>query len=121
MPILHPKVPKPQAPKHPQSANPRRLTGSKPPTCPEARPDPQGGSQWAALTEGKDDYDWHPFTKQRFMVDLAGNYVLYTKTGSIFDGLKEYLLLTHILPAEPKTESILFAKRTPSKRPVGGF
>ena len=58
------------------------------------------------------------------MVDLAGNYVLYTKTGSIFDGLKEYLLLTHILPAEPKpskTESILLAKRTPSKRPVGGF
>ena len=60
----------------------------------------RSAEQWAALTEGKDDYDWHPFTKQRFMVDLAGNYVLYTKTGSIFDGLKEYLLLTHILPAE---------------------
>eukprot|EP00439_Symbiodinium_sp_Y106_P055206 s2696_g7.t1 len=71
----------------------------------------RSAEKWAELTKGKQDYKWHIASKRRFMCDISGEWVLYTPTGSIFDGLKEYLLLTHFLPAEPlpsKTEDILF-------------
>ena len=71
----------------------------------------RSAEKWAELTKGKQDYKWHIASKRRFMSDISGEWVLYTPTGSMFDGLKEYLLLTQFLPAEPlpsKTEDILF-------------
>ncbi|CAE7470495.1 unnamed protein product [Symbiodinium necroappetens] len=75
---------------------------------------PRSAEQWATLTSGKEDCKWHSPSKRRFIQDISGEWVLYTPTGSVFDGLKEYLLLTHFLPAEPlpsKTEDILFASQ----------
>ena len=71
----------------------------------------RSAEKWAELTKDKQNHKWHIASKRRFMCDISGEWVLYTPTGSIFDGLKEYLLLTHFLPAEPlpsKTEDILF-------------
>ncbi|CAE7706227.1 unnamed protein product [Symbiodinium sp. CCMP2592] len=73
----------------------------------------RSAEQWAKLTKGKEDCKWHIASKRRFMCDISGEWVLYTPTGSMFDGLKEYLLFTQFLPAEPlpsKTEDILFGK-----------
>ena len=85
---------------------------------------PRSAEQWATLTSGKEDCKWHSPSKRRFIQDISGEWVLYTPTGSVFDGLKEYLLLTHFLPAEPlpsKTEDILFARCKSSMRPAWGF
>ena len=89
----------------------------------------RSAEQWAKLTKGKEMLlplrelcpllcgahsvhpKWHIASKHRFMSDISGEWVLYTPTGSMLDGLKEYLLLTQFLPAEPlpsKTEDILF-------------
>ena len=57
---------------------------------------------------------WDSISKRRFLEDLSGEWVLYTQTGSMFDGLKEYLLLTKIFPAEmpSKTEDIFFRRKS---------
>ena len=74
----------------------------------------RSAEKWAEITKGKDDYIWDSISKRRFLEDLSGEWVLYTQTGSMFDGLKEYMLLTKVFPAElpSKTEDIFFRRQS---------
>ncbi|CAE7497153.1 unnamed protein product [Symbiodinium natans] len=74
----------------------------------------RSAEQWAEVAEAKAASTWHGVTKLRFTTDILGEPVSYVKTGSTFDGWKEYFLLTRYVmspdPIPDRTEDILFAR-----------